>query len=691
VIVPALPDLVHPPAPFPLVIAQTHETEFVAPGVRRGVFRLQTSDGPLVVTVVAVDTHEPTVRFSSVLANDRVVSAGETVSSMAHRTDAVAGVNADYFDIGQTNQPLNLVVRDGALLRTPSKRVVLDVRPGNVVAFETVTFAGAVRYGATTVPLTSVNEWPPNGGVTFLTPAYGTLRADPTVQVAELVPDDFTASSSQISGTYRVAAVGPSGTNANGLPRTFVAGPLLGFGPAARAIAPLPSPGDAIRIDATTTPPLERLASAVGGGPLLVANGAPADDPNAPAPEERDRRFPVSGAALAAGDELLLVAVDGRAPAYSIGVTRPQFASLMIALGASSAMAFDSGGSATLVARVLGERNASVLNVPSDGEERAVGDGFFVYSDAPYGPPARLVARPAQIVALPNANVPVALALTDAAGHAVAAAREPRPVVVRSGNASRSVTLRVAGLRARVNVDVVTRLAHLDIAPDVRNPDPGERITFVASAVDARGRVVRLGDRVRWSSDRGRFAGGAAFVAPDRDARIVASVAGATASWLLRVGHHTAPLALFDPPHAPAWRFDAAPAGANGGVAVAPARSEMTLRYDFTSGERAAYANADAVLPGEPQSFAVDVFGDRSGVGIRAAFVNVLGERRALTLVRAVDWLGWRRLSVVLPDDLNPPVHLVSLYAVDSLANAPSRAAGSLVFRNASVVVAGSP
>jgi hypothetical protein len=117
----------------------------------------------------------------------------------------------------------------------------------------------------------------------------------------------------------------------------------------------------------------------------------------------------------------------------------------------------------------------------------------------------------------------------------------------------------------------------------------------------------------------------------------------------------------------------------------------MTLHYDFTSGERAAYANADTVLPGEPQSFTVDVLGDRSGVGIRAAFVNVLGERRALTLVRAVDWIGWRSLTVVLPDDLNPPVHLVSLYAVDSLANAPAHAAGSLVFRNASVVVAGTP
>jgi len=74
------------------------------------------------------------------------------------------------------------------------------------------------------------------------------------------------------------------------------------------------------------------------------------------------------------------------------------------------------GGSATLVARVLGDAAASVQGAPSDGEERRVADGFFVYSDAPAGPASVLVVRPAEIVALPHAVVPIQLALVDAAG-----------------------------------------------------------------------------------------------------------------------------------------------------------------------------------------------------------------------------------------------------------------------------------
>jgi len=62
---------------------------------------------------------------------------------MALRTHAVAGINADYFDIGQTNQPLGIVVRDGALLRTPSRRVALDVdRDGHVMAVATAKLIG---------------------------------------------------------------------------------------------------------------------------------------------------------------------------------------------------------------------------------------------------------------------------------------------------------------------------------------------------------------------------------------------------------------------------------------------------------------------------------------------------------------------------------------------------------------------
>jgi hypothetical protein len=364
----------------------------------------------------------------------------------------------------------------------------------------------------------------------------------------------------------------------------------------------------------------------------------------------------------------------------------------MLGFGATGAMAFDSGGSATLVARVLGDSRASVLNSPSDGAERAVADGLFVYSDAPAGPPSILVVRPAHIFALPNTGVPVTLALVDAAGHAVSPGDEPAPEIVPGSAHSRVAIVRAHALAARVRVDIVSQLAGLDIAPEDRNPQPGATVRFRAIGSDAAGDVVSLGDRVRWTTDRGRFLQPGILTAPARDAHVTAAAAGAHAVWTLRVGHHREPLGLFAASTSPAWQFATAPAGANGALTVAGEQPELSLTYDFRNGARAAYANTDVGLPGEPRSFAVEINGDRSGVIVRAAFVNTFGERRALTLASAVDWEGWREASVALPDDLNPPVRLVSLYVVApaSSVSAPTLA-GTLGFRNPSLVVAGTP
>jgi hypothetical protein len=674
---PSLPARLDPPAPFPAIVSQVRDEEFVAPGVVRATYRLQTSDGPLAVTVVAVDPSEPTVRIDSVVAEDHMISRGETLSSMAKRTGAIAGVNADYFDIGNTNQPLNLVVRGGALERTPSKRVVLAVHRDRRVTFERASFTGTVSYGAARVPLTTVNEWPPQGGAGLLNATYGVRKDVPGVRVIALAPLDPQQSANDISGSYRVVDAGTAGSTAQ-----------LAFGPAALAIAQPPLVGDAVTIAATLTPPLDDLACAVGGGPLLVVNGALADDPNSPAPEERDRHFPVSGAGTRDDGDLVLASIDGR-QSDSIGLTRPQFAALWLGLGATDAMAFDSGGSSEIVARVLGQPEASVLGSPSDGQERRIADGLFIYSDAPIGPASRLVVRPRAIVALAGTDVPITLALVDDAGHALGATHAAAGDVIHVGAQSRVAVVRANGIAANVAVSVVDRPASVTITSDSRNADPGETVRLRARAFGANGRTIAVGDRVRWTASSGTFVAPGVLRVGGHDARVIASIAGVEAKARILVGNRRVPLDLFGSEASSAWHFATAPVGGAGSATIAS--GVLHLAYDFTTNGRAAYANGTFAIPGEPQSFAVDIFGDGSGIGVRAAFVNVLGERRALTLTKTVDWKGWRTVSIPLPDDLNPPVTLLSLYAFDGLDGVALHGSGSLAFRNATAVLAGTP
>ena len=679
-----LPATIAPPAPFPLIVAQSSVPEFVAPGITRADYRITTNAGPLVVHVVMVDPQEPTVRVSVVLARDRLISPGETVSSMAGRTNAVAGINGDYFDIGQTNQPLNVVVTNGALLRTPSKRAALAIDTSRQAGIGAFTFTGSVSDGETHLPLTSINEWPPQGGATFLTPAYGALSAAPDTVVATLEPLDTTAGA---PGTYRVAAIGP--------PRPGpVLGPLLGFGPASRAEGSLPAVDDAIDVAFATQPAFDDLSAAIGGGPQLVNNGMPFDDPNAPAPEERDVRFPVSGAAIDGSGELILIAVDGREPNVSIGLSRPEFGALMRGFGAQAGMAFDSGGSATLVARVLGDDAPTVQNTPSDGRERPVADGLFVYSDAGRGRNPQLIVRPSTFAALAGSSVALKGIVIDDAGHKLRDAQLD-PVQVDPAPGDHTLTVRDlrGGLNATVAYRTIDRIATLQIVPDRPNPPAFGSIALRVQAFDQRGTPVVLNDRVAWRATNGAVSAvgtNATFRAGPGNGTIAVSAGGATASAIVYVGSHAENLGAFgDPPGG--WHFASIPRGAPGSVNVTGSPAELALAYDFTGGARAAYANATLALPGEPLQFRIDVFGDGSGAAIRASFVNRYGEPQPVTLARRVDWRGWRTVAVALPASLNAPAKLRSLYALAALSGPPIHAAGTLRFRLPGVVVRGTP
>jgi hypothetical protein len=201
---------------------------------------------------------------------------------------------------------------------------------------------------------------------------------------------------------------------------------------------------------------------------------------------------------------------------------------------------------------------------------------------------------------------------------------------------------------------------------------------------------VELGDGVRWRADGGTIAADGTFVAGARNATVTAEAGGARAKIVVFVGSHDVALPLFAPPQVARWRFASAPKGSPG--AVEPADGDvLTLRYDFTGGERAAYARAEIALPGAPVALAFDVRGDAGGAALRVLVSNRFGEQRALTVVKRIDWNGWRRVEVALPPDVNPPVMLLSIYAVPSVGGAPVRSAGELAFRNAVATLAGTP
>ena len=547
---------VHAAAAVSAVIGSSVEREPVAPGVRARRTVSSPSAGPAVVSVVTVDPREPSVRSGDGARARQHPLEGRAVSSMARRTGAVAGINGDYFDINASGAPLGILVRNGNLDRTPSAASRSPSRRPRG-AFRNLPLRRQRRSrGRSTCRSLRSTSGRRRTASALLTPSFG----DPAERA-----EHHAARPAAVRGGRRRDQALP-GRCRSPLARRGPPDRVCGSRTARPRKATGRSPTLATSSRSRTTP-IRRwpsVAAAVGGGPLLLQGGAPVDDPASPNYADRERRIPAAAAARLADGTLALVVVDGRHPATSIGVNRAELIALLRALGRPTRCCSTAAAPRRWSARVARRRRARAsLNEPSDGVERPVADGLFVYSDAPLGPPARLVVRPARIVALPGARVALRARLIDANDHASrrrarSLARSARRrwsqrigettscASAGAGQRARCASRR-GGVATRLPLEIVDRVARIVIGPPRVNPDPHAALALTADAFDARDRPRR--DRRPRALDRARTrrstraAGSSPAIATHRSRR---SAGGVNATVTIPVGRHAVPLALFD-------------------------------------------------------------------------------------------------------------------------------------------------
>jgi exopolysaccharide biosynthesis protein len=369
----------------------------IAPGVVYSRYRVVTSRGPLRIHHLSLNLSIPTVRLGVGLAHNQLISEDETVSSIVRRSGAVAGVNGDFFDIGDSGMPLNIVVQDGQLLRSPAARPALAIGKDGSVRITRYWWNGSIL-----LPSTNVTHWivgfntglAPDGIVVLSNVrGYGAPVPDRGMRqtVVELVPLEepsrtVRTSTAQITSSspdewprYTVKQIWQQQAYYAPFPKGVIL--LVGCGRAADWLTRNVAAGIFIDVKLATSPDWRTLHGAIGGGPVLVQNGRVVDDPHSPVPHERNHRNPVLAVGISRDRQtMLVVGVDGRQRRRSIGLTQPQLAAYMQRLGAYQAMAFDSGGSVTMVARLPGRPTPTIVNSPSDGQERPVANALLVFS-----------------------------------------------------------------------------------------------------------------------------------------------------------------------------------------------------------------------------------------------------------------------------------------------------------------------
>jgi hypothetical protein len=691
------------PAGWPAFTAALAAREPIGPGVSYEHWTLSVAPGPLSISIITADLTNPFVTLAAAAENGVVQGPGARLSAIADSVHAEAGVNGDYFDIGGSNAPINALVVDGRALHQPSAAAVFSV------GSDRRPFLGPVTWNAIVVPsngaqitISGVNDWSASTPISLLTPELGSVDAYGATE-AVLRPSGGGTVFTVVSVTENLRTLTALAPDQIG---------IAGHGDTAASIAAAFTVGETVSVEYKGSPAPMSIVTAVGGGPLLVRNGLPFDDPAAPAPQERDVRYPLTGAGLSGdGRTLLLVVVDGRRPGVSVGITRPMLGALFIALGASDAMAFDSGGSSEMVARHLGDPGVAVMTLPSDGRERAIADGLFIVNSAPAGPASQLLLRPSAAAVLAGSRLAVRAVAVDASLQPVALDASSLSWQVQpagaltfddAGNAvaqvagDATITATSGGISATAPVKVVSSISGLAISGYGAMVPTGMKVQLIASAFDAVGDPVAVDvHAVAWSTTDGATispTGELAAGSGPASVTVRASVGGVAASALVDIGDHSALLvpAMSPGTAARAWRFSAS-SNAFGGLDATPAPDgssglRMTYRFAAAGGTRAVYATSEIPVPAEPMAVACDVFGDGNGEWLRASYRNADGITDSITLARHVDWVGWRTVRASLQPEARRPITITRLYVVQPDKRA---AQGALWLRNLAAVYAG--
>jgi exopolysaccharide biosynthesis protein len=339
----------------------------VFPGVEHAQVK---RDAPWNINLVRVDLTR--ARLDVVHANDDAVGL-ETLSAIAARKGAIAAINGGYFRMTGTfaGDSTGTLQIDGKLLSEPDRGRaavgLLRTPQGTRLVMGHVTWEGSVTAGARTRALNGINRPRSRNEVVLFTPEFSKTTLTDDTGTEAIIRNGIVEEVRDNAGSSPIPA-GGFVISATGTARQWVRARLRKDVKVIVSAALKPVGGG-------KTNPWPKAEDVLGAGPKLVTAGRVdiTDRREKMIPTFATDRHPRTAIAVLNDGRALLVAVDGRQPALSIGMTLAELARLLIEFGALEAINMDGGGSTTMVVK------GAIVNRPSDVTgERPVSDAILV-------------------------------------------------------------------------------------------------------------------------------------------------------------------------------------------------------------------------------------------------------------------------------------------------------------------------
>jgi hypothetical protein len=395
-------------------------------------------------------------------------------------------------------------------------------------------------------------------------------------------------------------------------------------------------------------------------------------------------------------NRVFFVTVDGRQPGFSSGMNLKQFAQYLVELGADRAINLDGGGSTTLSSRLYGKNQVTLMNSPSDGNERAVSTILQAVSTAPLGQPTHLKVNKKQqgkllvgstldvgvdyvldqyfnslSVNTTEVKISIPSGIATATGTKVTGTTKGEgKIIVQYGNAKQELPL-----------SVVDSIHSFKLNMDKLTMQLGQTHKFSSTALDETGQPLIFNQNlVEWSvsGDIGTITKDGVLTTTQKGTGTVTAQYG-NSKVSATVTVSAEPVIVDDFEDAANWTVSTARASASILPVQKPepvknGKSSLKLEYDFSTGESgisAAYVNAKAkmTIDGPPVKLGLWVFGDGKNHWLRGKIVDGAGTAHTLNFTEEgkLNWVGWKYVETQVPATAVAPLSIQQIYLAEAL------------------------
>ncbi len=657
--------------------------QYATPNGRYVINTLEAAIGTEYLKIEASDGGSPIV-------NKTVTHQALVKSGLDSRV--IGAVNGDFFDMSLVKGlTYGTSIINGEIKSSVPASAIFGVKQDGSCFVDTLKMDATISYGNVQLPVTSVNKLRWINQAVIYTPAFGSTTLNTVAGLDVVVRGVPLPLQPNRSYTGAIEKVITDAKNTE-IPADGVV--LSISGPFAQSFLAA-AVGDKVSFQVNYDE--ADLKHVVSGAPRLIEQGMPS--PDIAARQDAKERHPRTAIGLKDGS-IFMITVDGRQPGLSDGMNLYELTEFLIGQGVQEAINLDGGGSSAMVVRKQGAATPYLVNKPSDGRERSVGNSIQLVSAAPVSEPVFIGFNDENVKLYKNSSYKPTFYSMDRFYNPSQidikqlkytadpkTAKASKDGIFTAGSKAGVSYLDVTAGKARGRlpiqiVDTVSSLVVLNrdyIKEDI-HLEPGEKFQLKVLAFDENGREIIISPgAIKWevANAMGKVDANGVFTAGAKAAagKVKAIAGTAMAELDARVGKSPVIVADFanvKTVDASAVRGKVAVRHNQAKEPVKTGKISLRLDYDFTGteGTSAAYVSfkEPVKIIGKPTEVGVWLYGDGSSHWVRGTYVNAKGERKVLNLTAehtGVDWKGWKFAYAEVPRDEAFPIKLEQIYAAE--------------------------